>query len=57
MALDPALKDNIDPNAWKALEALDARLTALEQGSGAPLHPNEVVEKYPDGSELTYRKV
>ena len=53
MALDPNLKDQIDPQAWEALKELDARIEALESRpelSDEP--PTEHSMKWADGTSF-----
>jgi len=49
----------IDPDVKVLLDALEARVEALEQApsSGPAVHPQRVVEHYPDGTELVYEIV
>ncbi len=55
MALDPNLKNNIDPNVWTALLELDAKIDALQLVANEP--PLEHVMRWADGTETIYRKV
>lgn len=47
----------IDPDVQVLLDALEARITALEAAVVAPAHPYEVVEKYRDHPDKVYREV
>lgn len=53
MALDPSLKDKMDPDVWKALEALDQRLEAAIPGDP----PVEHRMTWSDGRTYVYRLV
>jgi len=49
----------IDPQAWAVLQVLDARIEVLEDsGSGDVVYvpPDTIVQTFPDGSVITYRK-
>lgn len=45
----------IDPDVKVLLDALEARVAAVEAAVVAPVHPIRVIEEYPDGSEKVYK--
>lgn len=58
MALDPNLKNNIDPNVWAVLVAQEARIAALEAG-GAPTErelPVALLERYSDKPDVVWTR-
>lgn len=56
MALDPNLKDQMDPHAWQALEALDREVEALKAVSSDD-PPIEHTMVFRGGRTFTYRLV
>ncbi len=59
MALDPNLQNNIDPNTWKVLVALETRIQALEErpepdGDVVYIPPDSIVQHWSENKFLTY---